>query len=65
MLQIVAKISKLGSISKDRKQTIELTNVAVMSGDFCEGEERRIVFLNAKESEQFNKFSVAQGKYIN
>ena len=55
MLEIVAKIEKLGSISDDRKQTIELSEVAVMSSDYCQGEFRKIVFLNNKEARRFDK----------
>jgi len=55
MLEIIAKIKKLGAISSDRKQTIELSDVAIMKGDFCVGETRRIIFLNPKESEKFDE----------
>ena len=55
MLEIIAKIHKLGSISRERNQTIELSDVAVMKGDYHEGEKRRIIFLNAKESNKFNE----------
>ena len=55
MLEIIAKIHKLGSISRGRNQTIELSDVAIMKGDYCDGETRRIIFLNPKESEEFDK----------
>lgn len=55
MLEIIAKIKDLGAISPDRNQTIELSDVAIMKGEFCQGETRRIIFLNPKESEEFDK----------
>lgn len=56
MLEIIAKITDLGPISEDRKQNIVLSEVAIMSGDYCEGERRHIIFLNAEESKKFNIF---------
>jgi len=52
MLEIIAKVKKIGAISVDRKQVIELEDVALMSGDFCEGEIRSIFFLTAQEQKK-------------
>lgn len=49
MLEIIATVKCLGPISEDRRQTIELEKVAVMSGDYCEGEMRSILFLTPEE----------------
>ena len=54
MLEIIARIDKLGPISDDRKQKIELIEVSSMIGDFCLGEHRKIVFLDVKEAQKFD-----------
>ncbi len=52
MLEIIAIVKSLGHITEDRKQTIELEKVAMMSGDYCEGEMRSILFLTPEEQKK-------------
>ena len=54
MLEIIAKVQDLGAISDERNQTIELSDVAVMNGEFCRGKMRKIVFLDPEEAKKFD-----------
>lgn len=56
MLEIVAKVQDLGAISEKREQIIKLSEVAIMTGEFCISKTRHIVFLNPAESKKFIKF---------
>jgi len=54
MLEIIAKVKKIGAISlRDRTQIIELKNVMLVRGDLHEGDRmRRILFLCGEEEKR-------------
>jgi len=63
-LEIIGIVKRLGPIiTEERKQTIELSNVVSMVGDFCQGEQRKIVFLNPEEAKKYDEM-VKESKVV-
>ena len=54
-LEIIGIVKRLGCVTEDRKQTIELSEVASVTGEFVDDEWRKIVFLNPEEAKKYDE----------
>lgn len=60
MLEILAVIKDIGEIKDDRSQTIKLSDVAYISGEYCQGRTMKVIFMSNEEWKEYREFKIAK-----